>query len=306
MSKAVLIYNPGSGKGKAIRLAKTFQTLWQEKFGDTLVLRPTTSKADIRVAPLEHDDSNITIIMGGDGTISEALEGLAFKENYDKITRKIGLLPAGSGNSFLKDFNIHNFQTAAERLLSAIEKNKTKPIDMGIIRYINPDTNQTQHRVFCNIFGVGVVPHIADLAMKMRKLGSLNYSIATLAHILKHKQYKLEVIVDGISENVEIDFLSICNSKYTGGSMLIAPHIQVNDGKLYLVAPSTKSKLQILKLFPQIFTGKHLEHPHVRHHYIQEIYIKSKDPLLLLVDGELEKGSDIYITVKSNYWNLYI
>ncbi|MCB1160436.1 MAG: hypothetical protein KDK45_23240, partial [Leptospiraceae bacterium] len=153
---------------------------------------------------------------------------------------------------------------------------------------------------------VGVIPHIADLAMKMRFLGSFNYTFATLLKLIRHRPMEFRAIIDGIEERLRSDFISICNSKYTGGAMIMAKDVEVDDGKLYMVSPLMESKLRILKLFPSIFSGKHLEHPRVRHHFIQKMKIQYREPLLLLVDGELEKGENPEISISPGHWNLFM
>ncbi|MEM7183178.1 MAG: diacylglycerol kinase family protein [Spirochaetota bacterium] len=307
MQKTVLVYNPNSGRGKASERAIDFQEHWERKFGSGMVLRETLSKADIRTAMQEtYEDFEFQVVMGGDGTLSEALQGLSELHKFQPLGKPIGVLPAGSGNSFLRDFGIKDYATGRDRLISAVLSEKVRNIDMGMISYLHPESKERTRRVFCNIFGIGVIPYIAELAMKMRFMGSLNYTVAALVKLFKHKYYTMDVVIDGVRETLDFDFLSVCNSKYTGGAMLMATDVEVDDGKMYLVAPHMKSKMQILKLFPKIFKGTHLQNKNVRHHFINNLEVKVDDPLLLLIDGELEKGIKPILTIEPAFWKLYV
>src|SRR5262245_28665232 len=114
--QAVLVYNPKSGKGLAAIRAQNFSDAWKTKFGTDLILRPTTSRADISTAVKEHRKRTI-ILMGGDGTLSEGLQGLAEANSFKPLKSPIGLLPGGTGNSFLREFGLHEYLAAKEALL---------------------------------------------------------------------------------------------------------------------------------------------------------------------------------------------
>jgi len=304
--KAVLIVNPGSGRGKGRERAADFRDAWIQKFGTDISVRETKSKEDIGIAVKEtFSPDSVQIFLGGDGTVSECLQALSEMEKFEKISNTVGILPAGSGNSFLRDFEITDYSSAKENLISALEKNESRDVDMALLKFSN-SAGKEKTRIMFNIFGVGVVPLIAEMAMKMRFLGSLNYTFATLWKIFSHKKMKVDAVIDGTAEILESDFISICNSRYTGGAMIMAPDVRTDDGKLYLVAPSMKSKFQILGLFPKIFKGDHVSHPDVRNHFVNDIHIKSDKELLLLIDGELEKGYDPLISVKPKFWKIYV
>jgi len=310
--EAILIFNPNSGRGKGKKRAVEFQKAWGERFGNELQMRATRSKEDICAAAQESADSKlIQIFMGGDGTISEALQGLAKKSKFKPLRNPVGILPSGSGNSFLRDFQITEYSVAQTRLLDAIEKRSIRKIDMGMLEF-NPSTNGAKQdakakRIIFNIFGIGLMPIIAELAMKMRFLGSLNYTFATLIKLVTHKSFAIDAKIDSKKKQpIVFDFLSICNSKFTGGAMIMAPEVEVDDGKLYLVAPNVRRRLKILMLFPKIFSGDHLNDPKVLHHFLKSIEMTSPKELLMLIDGELEYGYDPFISVVPKYWQLFM
>jgi diacylglycerol kinase (ATP) len=308
---AVLIFNPNSGKGHAKLRAVDFSEKWKDLVGTELRLRPTTSLADIRVAANEtYNEKEIQIFMGGDGTLSESIQGISEKLNFAGLTKPVGFLPGGTGNSFLRDFEIKDFQTARDMLFSSLEKNSTINIDSAIITYnkVNPDfsSGEESKRIMFNIWGVGLISDITKLAIKMRKIGSANYTVATLIKLLTHKPYELKTIIDGVEEFLKCNMVTVCNSRYTGGEMKIAPHIRVNDGKLFLISPMMKSRLKLFASFPKIFKGDHVNHPHIKTGFIKRIEIHHNRPLWMNVDGELEEGFNPRMQIHPSYFKIYM
>ena len=308
---AVLIFNPNSGKGKAKERAIDFAGKWKEYTGTELRLRPTSSLADIRIAANEtYNDKELQIFMGGDGTLSESIQGISEKLNFTKLTRPVGFLPGGTGNSFLRDFDISDYKTARQKLFAALENNSAVNIDSAIITYnkINSDNSSGEEskRIMFNIWGVGLISDITKLAIRMRKIGSANYTIASLIKLISHKPYHLNTIIDGVEETLKCNMVTVCNSRFTGGKMQIAPHIRVNDGKLFLISPMLKTRLALFSNFPKIFKGDHVNHPHIKTGFIKKIEIHHDNPLVMNVDGELEEGFNPRMQIHPSYFKIYM
>ncbi len=307
---AVLVFNPNSGKGKAKERAIDFAAKWREFTGTELKLRPTTSLADIRIAAKEtHNDDLLQIFMGGDGTLSESIQGISEKLDFKGLTQPVGFLPGGTGNSFLRDFEIKDYKSARDKLFHALDKNSTVNIDSAIITYnkINPDLSMGHEskRIMFNIWGVGLISDITKLAIKMRKIGSANYTIASLIKLLSHKPYELKTIIDGVEELLKCNMVTVSNSRYTGGKMQIAPHVRVNDGKLFLISPMLHSRLNLFANFPKIFKGDHVNHPQIKTGFIKKIEIHHENPLVMNVDGELEEGFNPRMQIHPSYFKIY-
>lgn len=324
-TRAVLIYNPNSGRGKAAMRATDFFQHWEDRAGTELRLRPTRSLADIRVAAREVQPGELPIFMGGDGTLSESLQGLAEGSNFQPLVdRPVGFLPGGTGNSFLRDFGITDYDAARDALLAAIAGQQTLAVDAGIVEYTPvPDAKNSQRsgstqapagsgngersrRITMNIWAVGLIPDITELAIRMRAIGSLNYSVASLIKLLGHKPQRLRVKVDGAEREVDCNFICISNSRFTGGAMEIAPAVRVNDGRLFYLCPQVKGRLQSFGLFPSIFKGKHIEHPHIDTEFVRSIALERSEPFLMNVDGELERGLNPAVTIQPGFFKLYM
>jgi diacylglycerol kinase (ATP) len=302
---ATLVYNPSSGKRKAPLLAKRFQDLWFEKTGTKPVLRSTRSREDIRKAAAETaDKSDVQVFLGGDGTLSEGLQGLFEHSKFRALTKPIALLPAGTGNSFLRDFGITDFESAFDALCQALEKNEHADIDVGLLSY---EHNKKEHkRIVMNIWGVGFIPAVTKLAIQLRILGSLNYTLATLAKVTHHTPYKYNAYIDGKARKLCCDFVTISNSRYTGGKMLIAPPVRPNDAKLFMVMPELKMPHKVLAMFPKIFTGEHIKNPFVHSQFLHDFRIETPKPIPMNVDGELEVGSNPHLKIFPKAWKAWV
>ncbi|MDH5716395.1 MAG: diacylglycerol kinase family protein [Spirochaetia bacterium] len=299
-----LIYNRKSKQN--IKNAKDFATTWQSKIGSNVIFRETKSLEDIQVAAKESLKKEcIPVFLGGDGTFSECLQGLAESEKFKGIKIPVGLLSGGTGNSFLRDFNVVNFKTAKEKFIDAVLNNRIQKIDMGILKYKTKDEKIVQRIVF-NIWSAGIIGKITELAIKMRFIGSFNYTAATIMQLLFHKPFDFEVTIDQKKENMRIDFVSVSNSRFTGGAMEMAPPVKINDGKLFYVIPRINSPLKLLTLFPKIFKGEHIKHKKVLSGFCKNLSIKYDKEMLMNIDGEIERGYNSEIKIMPKFWSLYI
>ncbi|MBE7412761.1 MAG: hypothetical protein L6Q54_01910 [Leptospiraceae bacterium] len=304
--KAILIFNPGSGKKKSPERALDFSNHWNNRFGSEIKLRATKSFSDIRISSSENSDYDIMIFMGGDGTLSECLQGVCEKEKFKPLKNPVGFLPGGTGNSFLRDFGISTYEEGRDALLDAIQKNQSINVDLSIVSYLSEENKKPLKRVCFNIFGLGVIPDAAETAIKMRFLGDLNYLVGVLKSAFTTKKLNTKANIDGKEEFLSCKALSINNSRYTGGAIEIAPAVRVNDGKLFLMIPEETSPLAMLNLFPMIMKGKHLDHPKVRTEFIKEAQFIRDDSFLMNIDGELEKGFNPNIKIQPDFWKLFM
>ncbi len=319
MKKGILLYHPKSSKGKAGSKANFFQKEWQKRLDIPLVLQPFLSLSDLRQKIRSfHLQKSILVLMGGDGTISEGLDEIFHIYNFDNIDFPIGLLPAGSGNSFLEEFGLAKFKDAVQDLLIAIQQNDYLSVDAGFLKFESPISTkagsgiysgQVHQKVVINIWGIGFVSYVARMAMKMRFVGKWNYTLATILHVFFfHKpKYCTMILDDGREFTEKLDFLTVSNSKFTGGKMKMAPYINVNDGKMFLVRVRLFRKLKILSFFPKIFFGSHLKLTGVDGMFLhKKIRFTDAKEYLMLVDGEVVLGKNPQINIKSQCWKMFL
>lgn len=312
--QAVLVFNPKSGKGKATIRARDFADHWKDRTGNELMLRPTRSLEDIRIAARETlNQGDVQIFMGGDGTLLESLQGLAEQYNFQPLEKPIGLLPGGTGNSFLRDFDITSYEQARDALLNALTKEEIIPIDTALIRYnrvqtqVPSEPGEKATRIMFNIFGVGIISDITTSAIKMRHIGEMNYQVASLYKLVGHKMYKCRVRLNNRDwEDLDFNLITVSNSRFTGGAMEIAPDVRVNDGKMFYLRSAIKSRIKLLKVFPKLFKGGVTNMPNIYTELIQSINLNHSRPFVMNVDGELDHGWNPGLDINKGYFKLYM
>jgi len=216
--------------------------------------------------------------IGGDGTFHEIINGLLTR--YDGKQVPLGYIPGGTGNSFMYDMECLDPVEATERIING----DTMAIDLAEVQMPN-------EKVYCmNIVGWGMVTDINKSAEKVRWLGEQRYNVTTLLHVMKLKQRSAKLVIDG--EEMEDDFLFTiaCNTKHTGRGMKMAPKSELNDGLIDLVLVRDAGRLNLLRMFPKVFDGSHIDDPIVEYHQVSSFSVTPAENEILNLDGEL-KGS---------------
>lgn len=300
---ATLVFNPGSGKKQAGILAQQFADTWQAHFARKPLRLEASKSADhfASLAKQNYKAGNLLILMGGDGTFSLGLSALFAKTGKNpKLAMPVALLPAGSGNSFLRDFGVTDFETAQEKIITAILANRSKALDAA--RFSFSDAGKKKKRFFINIWALGLVSDINLLAMKLGKA----YTLATLLRIPAHRRYAFDLVVDGQRIHRDANFISVSNSMYTGGAMLMAPMADTADGFLDAIVPQIQNRFALLGLFPKIFSGKHVESTDVEHFRFRKMEILLNKRAPVMIDGEMDYADSIILEALPKAWKLFI
>ncbi len=220
-------------------------------------------------------------VVGGDGTIHEAVGGLLRRE--DSVSVPLGVLPGGTGNSMLAHLQSRDPLEAARRIVSGI----TQPLD--VVR-VTKGADVT----FCvNIIGWGAAVDINRTAERLRRLGPPRYAIAAIMHIARARKRRARLVLD--DEVLDERFLLVvaCNTKFTGAGMQLAPHAEIGDGQVDVIFVRRASRWQMLKLFHGVFDGSHLSLPCVEVRRVSSFSIEPKRVDALNLDGEIKGTTPI-------------
>jgi diacylglycerol kinase (ATP) len=123
-------------------------------------------------------------------------------------------------------------------------------------------------------------------ALKLKFLGNTAYTLATLWQVLKLKSYPLVVDIDGKTIRTDNVFITISNTQYTGTHFMIAPDAVIDDGLLDVTLLKDLPRSRLLKLFPTIYSGRHVDYEEVSTFKAARINIQSPQGMLLGPDGE--------------------
>jgi len=274
--KLVLLVNPRAGKNKAKHVAGKACAILQQRGIQTEVCF-SEYPGQIQELAAHHSAGEFDgiVSVGGDGTLFETINGLA--QTDLEFSMPVGIIPVGTGNSFAKDLGIHSFDTAVEKICQG----NMRRVDLGHCRC------DSGAYYFINVLGFGWAADVAQQAVRYKRLGSLSYVISIFALIRNLSFYRLELTIDGKTHERENCFVEICNSSKTGGDMLIAPDAQIDDGLLDVIVLNKISRTRLLRAFPRIYKGSHLELPEVERFKASQISVKSSVPKTCTPDGEV-------------------
>ncbi|HXM66307.1 MAG TPA: diacylglycerol kinase family protein [Candidatus Acidoferrum sp.] len=219
------------------------------------------------------------IAVGGDGTAYEIVNGL-FPQASAGERPTLGFLPLGTGNSFLRDFSDRGLEHAIEALLAG----RAQPCDVlrlrhrgGVLHYIN-------------LLSVGFPADVATLrARRFSSRGEFGYMISIFLGLARLRRRPFPVRVD---EETEFDrrrclFLTFNNSKFTGGTMMIAPKAEVNSGLIEYVRWGAIGRLALIWNLPTLYNGTHIDHPRAERKAVKRVEFNLESPVDVMVDGEV-------------------
>jgi diacylglycerol kinase (ATP) len=274
------IVNPAAGGGKSARLAGPALARLREKGLHIDVIASTGPGHAVQLAREAYAQGYRKFLaVGGDGTAHEILNGVFLsRRNPERIA--LGFLPLGTGNSFLRDFT----EQGAEASLDALVTNRSRPVDL--IRL----THASGEIYSFNILSVGFTADVGAIANRVFKpLGHLGYLFGVLVRVV---QLKRRAFILRSDDEQEWDtrrslFLTFNNSKFTGGTMLIAPDANPSDGLIEFVRWGPIGRLGLLRMLPKLYDGTHIKHPLASRKAVKHVEFKISVPVDVLIDGEI-------------------
>ena len=213
------------------------------------------------------------VVVGGDGTIHEVVNGLM--KSGQGLHLPLGIIPGGSGNAFADDLGVKNTTQAVHQIVSG------NMHSMDIMRISQGDTVSYAF----NIIAWGIASDVNIRAEKLRWLGNSRYSLSAIISILTLKKRPILLRLDNDAVDCNAVLFIALNTIHTGKGMKMAPHAKLNDGLMDLLLLRDASRLKILKIFIQSFSGKHVFDPLVEYKHAKTFSIQTKDDLLN-IDGE--------------------
>ncbi len=268
----VLIFNPTAGSGLA---EKTEQTLAEEltRLGvEWKALRTEYPGHATALAKEAAACADTVVSVGGDGTAYEVASGLM------GTGVPMGIIPAGTGNDFVKSVGIPTEPLAALR--HVLEK-PARPVDIATIN----------DRAFLNVCGTGFDVLVLDCAekFKQRMNGLLPYMLGLLQAIIRSKPAHLRLRVDGGAvQEVDALICSVANGQYIGGGIPICPVARPDDGKLDLVLLKHRARWQLPFYLPGLMMKRVLNFKITTHLLCREVEIESPG-MRVQVDGEISE-----------------
>jgi YegS/Rv2252/BmrU family lipid kinase len=288
--RTVVVVNPKSQGGKLGKRWPELAELMGRAFPFDVVMTSGPGDATRLAREALLDGAERIVAVGGDGTISEVVNGF-FDEEARHISpdASFALIPYGTGGDFRRTLGIPIAIVDAAAVIAA---NHRRKIDIGKVELTRRDGTRA-HSMFANIasFGVsGVVDRMVNESGK--KLGRLSFALATARATWSYKNQRVELVFDGdpgTRVEATINTVAVANGRYFGGAMMVAPNAEVDDGKFDVVALGDFHFGDLLKSGRRIYKGTHLTMEKVSERRARIVEAAPLEPgavIELDVDGE--------------------
>ncbi len=286
--KATIILNPASGRGRGarsraaiearIRKSRPESLLFGAEIVETTRRGQATEIARRAAQRATKNEAKIIVAAGGDGTLGEVLNGI-----FD-AGAKLGILPLGTGNDFVRGLGIG---THLENALEVLESGTFRAVDVGKIEIGGKSL------YFLNVAGAGFDSRVAARINEHRprilsKLGgTVAYLVACGCEMRAFPLAQMRLEMNGNVVEGRAVLCAVANSSSYGGGMRVAPDADLGDGLFEICLIRALSRGAFLRAFPGVFSGKHIRHPRVEMFQTAKIRLECEPPLPVLVDGEI-------------------
>lgn len=283
------IVNPGARSGLGMRIWKQIeQELHEEQIDYELHMTERKKHAmqiseEITRGQDRCAEECVLVVLGGDGTINEVINGIA---DLSKVT--LGYIPIGSSNDFSRNLSLStDYRQALRHILSPKEYYH---INIGVMNYTE---RKRRFAVSGGLgFDAGVCHQVMVSPWKRRlnklRLGKLSYVVVALQRILTMTPRSMTVCLD---DDRKIDFsrvyfAAVMNQRYEGGGFMFCPKADPEDDMLDVIVVDSMSKLKILCLLPTAFKGWHVHVKGIHIYRCRKAKFISPVSLPVHTDGE--------------------
>jgi diacylglycerol kinase (ATP) len=277
-----LLLNPAAGRGRAARrLAAIVRILEGMKVACEILRSGHPGHMTELVCSLKgHRDGTLPVVVGGDGTLNEVINGLP------PSPPPLGIIPVGTGNDIAANLGIPAATEEACRNLFTGRPRTLDLVDAG-------------GRLFAGIGGAGVDSEVTMRANRIRLPipGHAVYTLATLATMASLRPYHFTLTSEEWSYRGRVMFVGIANAPSYGGGMRLSPDSDMSDGRFEVCIVEAMGRLELLRNFPSIFAGTHLAHPKVRILTSRRLKMESSRSVPFCLDGEFHQSLPIEISL---------
>jgi diacylglycerol kinase (ATP) len=249
ISRVTVLTNPMAGHGNAPHAAERAVERFQELGIDVVeIVGRDAAHARELVGQAVRDGTDAMVVVGGDGVIRLALQALA------RSGIPLGIVPAGTGNDHAREYAIPTGDPAAA--VDVIAAGHAETVDLGLIR--GSDGTSTW---FGTVAATGFDSLVSDRVNRMRwPHGRMRYNVAIVAELSQLRLLPFRLVIDGEREIVtELTLAAFGNTRSYGGGMRICPDADHSDGLLDVTMVHTASRAKLIRLFPTVFKGTHID-----------------------------------------------
>ncbi len=249
MNQVTVLTNPMSGHGNAPHAAERAVAQLQRRGIDVCAIVGTDAAHARRLVDAALDrGTDALVVVGGDGVISLALQALATGDV------PLGIVPAGTGNDHAREYRLPTGDP--EAAADVIADGHTETVDLGRIEDASGAV-----KWFGTVMAAGFDSLVSDRTNRMRwPHGRMRYNVAMIAEISKLRLLPFRLTFDdGPEIRTDLTLAAFGNTRSYGGGMLICPGADHSDGLLDVTMITSASRTRLIRLFPTVFKGTHVD-----------------------------------------------
>jgi len=275
--RARVILNPSSGRERGPEHVELLNVSLKAHFDEvTIAVTAGDGDAERAAAVAAADGCEALFVAGGDGTVNEALNGLATAGALEQLA--VGIIPFGTGNDFAAALGIPLETAAALDILLA-----------G--RELRVDLGEVNGRVFVNTSGGGFIGEVSAAVTPQLKTiaGRLAYLIGGAQALMEFEPVTAALTIQpgAVQLSHQLYAFAVCNSRLIGGGRLIAPDAVIDDGLLDVCLIEGMSALEFVALARKVAQGEHVSDPRVFYFQASAVDIDFEREVNVNTDGEV-------------------
>jgi len=238
------------------------------------------------------------IVVGGDGTMNEVINGIFLQDRYKTDEIRVGMIMVGTGNDWGKMYHLREDYKEAVR---QIKQERTFIQDAGLVTY--SDQNGVKKRYFINSGGIGYDALVVKMTNRDKdrgKSGPLSYLLNLVKGLFRYQQTYLGIDLDGTTIYTGRVFsMSVGICKFSGGGMMQLPFAVPDDGLLDMTIYKNVTKKTVIRHMNKLYSGKFTHLPFVQTHQGNTVTVSSttQDQAFLETDGESLGHSPFHFSI---------
>ncbi len=281
--RILLIANPASGQHRGERrLAQASERLASLGHAVTATLTESAGHAT-RLAKSNAPDFEIIAALGGDGTVNEVANGLMAVEPGERPA--LATLPVGTGNDVALTYGLAHFESA----IDALAKGSTRTLDVIRVQLMRDGKSVTRHALLFVAAGFAAEV-IRKTGPRVKRIFGrrFSYSVGLFRALASFRAPEFSVKWDGGETSGRMFQVCAGNTEFAaGGVMRISPGARPDDGLLNISLVDALGRLQIVRRFPSILSGRYVEDERVDYFTGKRLEIDAVPPAELQADGDI-------------------
>jgi diacylglycerol kinase (ATP) len=284
----VLLANPAAGKGRGAQAVDAVASrLRAGGFRVERLVPDDAEQAASQAAEAVRSGAGSLVCMGGDGMVHLGLQAVAASETT------LGIIATGTGNDVARALDLPRGDPlgAADLVLAS----QARRIDLA----------ETQGTYFATVLATGFDSKVNERANTMRwPRGQMRYNLATLSELSVFSPLRYNLEIDGRRLELDAMLVAVGNGPSYGGGLRITHGARIDDGHLDVVIIKPLSRLELIRVYPQLFSGKHVTHRQYEHHLAHEVSLAAPG-IVAYADGERLGSLPTTVRISPNALRVY-